>query len=214
MPDLSRRQRLNALESQIRSSYADAARNLWRAGIALCQVRDEELWRDGGHAGFESWLKATGLLGRSSAYKAMRIASEFSEDQAARFGTEKLDAGIRLLAATAKEEQPGDLLAGSVAVRNSDGTFDSVPFVQASPEQIHKAAAQLGHKRRQLGVPKDLRERLEMLHRDLAKAKPSFKATKVAARQDKRGQVLVSVTAMPLEDLEEFVEVVRARLVG
>jgi hypothetical protein len=214
MPDLTRRRRLSDLEQQIRDHCAEAARNLWRTGRALAEVRDEELWREADYPGFDAWLQAAGLLGRSSAYKAMRIASEFSEDQAARFGTEKLAAGIRLLTATAKEEEPGDLLAGSVTIRNGDGTFESVPFVQASPVQIHRAAAQLGHTRRQRGVPKDLRSKLELLHRDLAKAKPSLQATKVAARQDRQGRVLVSVTAMPLEDLEEFVAVMRARLVG
>lgn len=214
MPDLTRRHRLTDLEAQIRESYAHAARNLWRTGRALAEVRDEELWRDAGFPGFDAWLQSTGLLGRSSAYKAMLIASEFSEDQAARFGTEKLAAGVRLLAATAKQEQPGDLLAGSVTIRNSDGTFDSLPFVQASPEQIHQAAAQLGHKRRQRGVSADLRGKLELLHHDLAKAKPSLKATKVAARQDKRGRVLVSVSAMPLEDFEEFAVALRARLLA
>lgn len=214
MSDLTRRHRLTDLEAQIRQHYAEAARNLWRTGRALAEVRDQELWRDGGHIGFDAWLQATRLLGRSSAYKAMLIASEFSEDQAARFGSEKLAAGVRLLAATAKEEQPGDLLAGNVTIRNSDGTFDSVPFVQASPGQIHQAAAQLGHTRRQRGVPKDLRSKLELLHRDLAKAKPSLKATKVAVRQSKKGTILVSVTALPLEDLEDFVAMIRARRLG
>ena len=214
MPDLTRRHRLTDLEAQIRQHYAEAARNLWRTGRALAEVRDQELWRDGGHIGFDAWLQSARLLGRSSAYKAMLIASEFSEDQAARFGSEKLAAGVRLLAATAKEEQPGDLLAGNVTIRNSDGTFDSVPFVQASPGQIHQAAAQLGHTRRQRGVPKDLRSKLELLHRDLAQAKPSLKATKVAARQDKKGTILVSVTALPLEDLEDFVAMVRASRLG
>lgn len=212
MPELSRRQRLSALELQIRDQAAEAARNLWRIGCALAEVRNEELWRDDGHTGFDAWLQAAGLLGRSTAYKAMRIASEFSEDQAARFGTEKLAAGIRLLSVTAKDELPGDLLAGSVAIRNSDGTFDSVPFVQASPAQIHQAASRAVHNRRQRGVPKELRERLELLHRDLAAAKPAFQSAKVEARHDKQGRVLVSVTAIPLDDLEEFVAVVRARL--
>ncbi len=214
MPDLTRRHRLTDLEAQIRQHYAEAARNLWRTGRALAEVRDEELWRDGGFPGFDAWLQSAGLLGRSSAYKAMLIASEFSEDQAARFGTEKLAAGVRLLTATAKQELPGDLLAGNVTIRNSDGTFDSVPFVEASSTQLLQAAAQLGHTRRQRGVPKDLRSKLELLHRDLAKAKPSLKATKVAARQDKQGRVLVSVSAMPLEDFEEFVVALRARLLA
>lgn len=212
MPQLTRRHRLSALEQQIREQYAEAARNLWRIGRALAEVRDEELWRDAGHTGFDVWLQATALLGRSTAYKAMRIASEFSEDQAARFGTEKLAAGIRLLSVSAQEEQPGDLLAGSVPIRNRDGTFDSVPFIEASPAQIHQAAAQAAHTRRQRGVPKELKERLELLHRDLAKTKPSLKSTRVVARHDKQGRLLVSVTAIPLEDLEEFVAVVRARL--
>ena len=212
MPDLTRRHRLTSLEAQIRTSYTEAARNLWRTGVALCQVRDDELWRDAGHLGFDAWLQTTGLLGRTSAYKAMRIASEFSEDQAARFGTEKLDAGIHLLAATAKEEQPGDLLAGSIAIRNRDGTFDSVPFIQASPDQIHKAAARLGRARRQRSVPQNLREQVKRLHHDLAQLKPSLKATKVTARHDKQGRVVVSVSALLLDDLADFVAAVRAQL--
>lgn len=54
------------------------------------------------------------------------------------------------------------------------------------------------------GVPNDLRSKPERLHRDLAKAKPSPQATKVAGRQDKQGKVLASVTALLLEDLQDF----------
>lgn len=70
------------------------------------------------------------------------------------------------------------------------------------------------HHRRQRGVAKDLRARLELLRRDLAATKPAFQSAKVEARRDKQGRVLVSVTAIPLDDLEEFAAVVRARLIA
>lgn len=212
MPDLTRRDRLPALEAEVRTRIATIARDLWHIGQALREVQRDELWRDGGHASFEAWLQQTRVLGRATAYKALRVAEHFSEDAAVRLGTEKLDATVAYLNATAKEEEPGDILAGGIRVRGVDGAWTRVPYLEASAAQVRQAASDLNTTRRRAGQPRELRDRVDRLNADLPRSKKAFQAARVQARTTKAGQVLVSLTGVPLEHLEAYVAEVRARL--
>ena len=84
MSDLTRRHRLTDLEAQIRHHYAAAARNLWRTGRALAEVRDQELWRDGGYIGFDAWLLAGKQLGVGCG--AARVSAGWARWLGARMG--------------------------------------------------------------------------------------------------------------------------------
>ncbi len=212
MSDLARTDRLRHLETQVRARNADLARDLWRMGNDLREVRRDELWRQGGYTGFDHWLANTGVTGRTTAYKAMRVARAFAEEMAARFGTEKLVAGLAYLNATAKEEQPGDLLAVQVKVRDEAGSWTSVPFVEASAGQIREAATSLNQRKRKRAVPAKLRKRVERLNQTVAKSKAAFNSARVGVRKDKTGQVMVSLTSVPLAELEAYVAKVRAEL--
>jgi hypothetical protein len=78
---VSRKQRLRTLENQIR----EAAENIQTSGLAigrwLCEIRDEELWKDE-HASWNEYLKvcADELVGKTFSQSALFIrAAEISE---------------------------------------------------------------------------------------------------------------------------------------
>lgn len=214
MTQLSRSQRLDLLNKVVRQSCAEIARELWQMGQALREVQRDELWRDAGYGGFDAWLEGSQLVGKSTAYKAMRVAEQFGEEMAVRFGTEKLNATLGYLSATGKDEKPGDVMALKVRVRGQDGTWTTVPFVEASASQIRQAVQNVRASQRQAGLPADLRKRAEGLNRDVPKAQPQFRSSRLKVHQDRSGQVLVSVQGVPLEHFEAYVAEVRARLLG
>lgn len=211
-PTISRVDRLRQLETEVRARNADLARDLWRMGNTLREVRRDELWRDGGYKGFDSWLAATGVTGRTTAYKAMRVSRVFAEEMAARFGTEKLVAALSYLNATSKEEQPGDLLAVQVRVRDEDGAWAAVPFVEASASQIREAASSLGQQKRRRALPAELRKRVTRLNKRVARSKGGDRSARLRLRRNKAGKVMVSLTSVPLDEFETYVAKVRAEL--
>lgn len=214
MPAIARRQRLRDLETEVRTRNADLARNLWHMGNALREVQRDELWRDDDHAGFDDWLAATRVTGRSTAYKAMRVAAVFNEEMAARFGTEKLAAGLSYLDATGKDEQPGELLAVRVKIRDETGAWTGVPFLDASVRQIREAVAHLNQARHSRALPEDLRERVQRINAEVPEVAQAFKTTRVSVRRNKAGQVTVSLASVPLDQFDAYVAEVRGRLFG
>lgn len=205
----ARRTRLHELEAEVRARNADLARDLWRMGDALREIQYAELWRDD-HDSFESWLASFAVTGRSTAYKAMRVAEVFGEEMAVRFGTEKLDAAVTYLSATAKDEEPGDVLALHPRVRGSKGTWTTVPFLQASRVQIRTATSLLSQSKRGAGLPGDLRTRVERFNREVPTARRVFRGAKAHVKRRKDGKVVVAVSGVPLELFAEYAaEVVR-----
>lgn len=212
MLDHDRRNRLKFLVDEIETRVSAVARDLWHMGRAFQEIQRDELWRTSPHPTFEDWVDRDSPVGRSTAYKAMRVAQHFSEDAAARLGTEKLDATVAYLNATAKDEAPGDILATGIRVRGEDGAWTRVPYLEASAAQVRQAATALNVTRRHAGQPRELRQKVDRLNTDLPRTKKAFRTAKVTARTTKAGQVLVSLTGVPLEHLEAYVAEVRARL--
>ena len=213
MPPLTRRDRLRTLETQLRQLYADAARTLWELGRVLTEVQREALWRESGHASFEQWLQDFGLVGRSTAYKAMRISEHFSGEMAARFGPEKLDAGLRYLSATRQEEQAGDLLAVDIRVRGDRGKWTSVPFADATVAQIHEAARNVDQTRSQRNIPTDIRKRVEQLADALPAApRGTRQGERVKLLRAADGRLAVTFRSVPIDEIDAFLSAVREAL--
>ena len=214
MPAITRRHRLRDLETEVRTHNADLARHLWHMGNALREVQRDELWREGDHAGFDPWLAVTGVTGRSTAYKAMRVAAVFNEEMAVRFGTEKLAAGLSYLDATGKTEKPGELLAVRVKIRDESGAWTGVPFLDASVRQIREAVSHLNQSRHSRTLPDDLRQRVQRINLEMPAVAQAFKTARVSVRRNKAGQVTVSLASVPLEQFDAYVAEVRGRLFG
>lgn len=212
---LDRRSRLHELENQARDHYDQAARSLWSVGQCLLEVRNEELWREDGHGTFDAWLASDRLpWSRGSGYKAMRIAEHFNGDMAGRFGTEKLDAAVSYLNATAKEERPGDLLALKVQLRGEDGKWKIVPFIDASAAQIRQAVHNLGVRRRNTRLPAQLHDRVTRFNGALPTVSAAFETTRVALKRRRDGTLMLRMDGVPVDDLELFVVALRAHLLA
>jgi hypothetical protein len=75
---MKRKQRLQRLEGQIRKAADEIEKNGLAIGRWLCEIRDDGLWKDGGHPSWDMYLKARSdkLTGKSSvqAFRYVRAA--------------------------------------------------------------------------------------------------------------------------------------------
>ena len=115
----------------------------------------------GGHTSFDAWLIEFEVFSRATAYRAMRIAEEFSSAMFERFGKEKLTAAIEYLGATKQTELAGDILSLQVRIRGEDGQWTTVPFVDARPAQIREAIRHLNEGRNRGALTSDLRRKVD-----------------------------------------------------
>jgi len=159
-------------------------------------------------------LEETVDVSRQWAYRAMRVAREFNAEMAARFGIEKLNAAVAYLEATRAEEQPGDILATDLRVRGEEGRFEKVPFVEATQAQVWEAVELLGEaKVRRVPVPKEVGQRAKALEKALPPAPQGLKrGARVRLSRGKDGRLAATFRAIPLDELEQFVEALRAHL--
>ena len=207
-----RKARLGALQAEIRRLYADTARSVWHIGACLLEIQRSELWREGGHTSFATWLvESSQPISAASAWKGMRIAQHFSAEMAARFGSEKLDAAVGYLGATVKDEQPGDLLAVQVRIRGEGGVWTAVPFAEASTGQIREATRALGHKKRVTWAPPEVRAQVAKLNKTLAKA-PGLGGAAVGVRRNRAGRVVLSMSGVPVDGLAAFFALAQGHL--
>jgi hypothetical protein len=211
---VAQRATLDRLTSEIVELKGAAGKNLYDMGTRLARVREEELWRAGGHASFEEYLERAVDISRSTAYKLVRVAREFNRMIAERYGVEKLDLGLRYLDHTPAEERPGDLLAADIRVRDERGRWHSVPFHVAKVPQLRAAIALLQNQREQRRrVPVDLDRRA----RRLAKALPSAPVglstgNRVRLRRAPDGRIAATFSAVPLDELEAFIAALKKHL--
>jgi len=131
--------RLREVTARIEQIGTQAGRLMWELGGLLTEVEQTELWRTTPHGGFLEWIDGAMKFSRQTARKYQQIHAHFSADMAERYGSEKLVAGLAYLAQTKREEEPGDLVATTIRVRTTEGTFASVPFPLASVRQIRQA---------------------------------------------------------------------------
>lgn len=209
--------RLHRIQAEIETLRGEGARVLYRLGVLLREVEDEELWRASPHPSMSDWLEAEAQVSRTSARRAITVARHFNEEIAVRYGLEKLYQGLRYLELTRKAEQPGDLIALDLRLRGPTGRFTTVPFHEATVRQIQDAIAVLEARR---DAPPRIEAALDARVTALEAALPAVPAgvravdQRVEVQRAKNGAMTISFRQIPLDELEGFLEAVRAELLG
>ena len=144
-------ERLAAIKLAILRLRRDAAHTLWQTGHLLLEVQRDGLWRGDGASSFSAWLQDSFDMPVRTTRIAMRVSEVFSESTAGVYGAARLDAAVSWLEATPRDERPGDLLTARVRIRGPRGTFQSVPFPEATTPQLREATRLLTDGRRRRG---------------------------------------------------------------
>lgn len=210
MSQLPATSRLAQLEASIRADHANAARRIWSIGNAMLEVRRDELWRQRDCKSFHDWLRRYCDMSRSAAYRAMQIAEQFSGEQAALYGTDKLNAASHYLGATKQQEAPGALSALQLRVRGEGGTWDTVPFAEASPETIRAAAREVSETQSRRQVPKALRERMAQLSVALPTVTKKASKSRVRVARHRSGRLVATFKEVPVDEMPAFIAMLQA----
>lgn len=205
---------LNQLTSEILELKGRTGKALYQMGLRLARIRDEELWRLGRYEGFDDYVERALDVSRSTAYKLVRVAREFNAAIARRYGVEKLNLGLRYLDMTPVDEKPGDLLAADIQWRDRHGRYVSVPFHEASVLQIRSAIQLLQEARQAKRRPSpELRKRAERLEQKLPPPPAGVSAgSRIRLRRARDGRVAITFAAIPVDELDQFIEAVRTYL--
>ncbi len=117
----------------------EIAKRFWELGQCLIRVHDQQLFSPG-FTSFDRYLGRKGVhINRSTAYRLMDVARNFSRFIARKHGQTKLLAAIELAKATPEEDKPVDVLAYQIEVRES-GQVSNKTFAKASSREIKLAA--------------------------------------------------------------------------
>lgn len=209
------RARLREIDAEIAHLRDQGARVLYRLGVLLREVDTDELWRESGEPSFAAWLENQADIGRSTAYRAIAVVTHFNEDIAARYGVDKLYQGLRYLELTRRVEQPGDLIALDLRLRDERGRYITVPFHTASVRQVQDAIALLGERgNAQVRLEEALEARLSRLESALPAPAAGLRPAKqrVEVVRTRGGRVSLSFRQIPLDELEGFVDAIRREL--
>lgn len=214
--DPQSRRRLREIQDQIETLRGEGARVLYLLGGLLREVDDGELWRAGGHANFSAWLEDEAGVARGTAYRAMNVSLHFSEEIAVRYGLDKLYLGLRYMEITRKVERPGDLIAADLRLRGRRGHFVSVPFHEATVRQVQDAinlAVQSRPRALPGGLDGDTAGWLDRLEAALPGVPDGVRPARrrVEAQRTRSGKILLTFRQIALEDLEGFMDALRAR---
>ena len=151
---------------------------------------------------------------RRTAYRFMRIARHFNAEIANRYGPDKLDAALQYMEATPADEQPGDLLATEIRIRNDSGRYDTLALHEATATQIREATALVREaKRAGQRIPATLRQRIQRLAKALPPPpKGTSRGDRVRVTRGKDGNLAVSFHAIPLDGVDTFLALVKEHL--
>ncbi|MBI5515388.1 MAG: hypothetical protein HY909_16535 [Deltaproteobacteria bacterium] len=117
------------------------AANVWKIGRELAEVGRLELHRARGFPRIEDYAAAALGLSRDTTFQYMRVAEAFSEAVVEAFGPERLDRGLRYLAATPEDDRPAELPASKVRVRDGDGAVREKDFAETTLAELRAATA-------------------------------------------------------------------------
>ena len=141
---------------QILKLKEDIAVSFWDLGQRLLRVRDRVLYTHDGFVSFEQYLSKGVSIPRTTAYRVMDLARNFSRVLARKHGQSKLVASIELSKATPEQDRPIDVLAYQIEVRGPDGKMQFKPFKDVTGQEIKLAAARIKRrlsKKPQVGSP-------------------------------------------------------------
>lgn len=212
----ARRAALRVLTREILESKAMAAKSLYEIGARLNRVNDEALFEAGGYARFGDYLEHEVAISTRNASRFMRIARHFNARIAARYGAGKLDAALHYMEVSPAKEEPGDLLSAEIRVRDPAGQFKNLTLHAATETEIRDATALVVEaKRGGLRIPKTVRHKSAAL----AKAMPPpprgmARGNRVRLSRGSDGRLAATFAAIPLDELEEFLDAVREHMAG
>ncbi|MBW2704284.1 MAG: hypothetical protein JRF33_25985 [Deltaproteobacteria bacterium] len=119
----------------------EIGQNFWELGQCLLRVSDRQTYKQAGFKTFDRYLGRLGVnINRSTAYRLMDVARNFSRFIARKHDQSKLIAAIELTKATPQDDQPIDVLAYQIEIRDKAGKTTSTPFEKASVREIKLAA--------------------------------------------------------------------------
>lgn len=188
-------QRAEDLTLAIRQELASVAQSFWRVGCALREVQEGGLHRVLGYESFSDYVTDRLSFEVSQAYKLVRVASSYFQEDAEMLGLERAAALIRY--AKLLDVDPGQL------VRENAHVGDKL-VVAASKRDIQVAAASLRaelKKRARRGADMRAQKRVEKaIHEGLATAMKRAKLPlPLSVRIDaKSGEVVVRLPQKPL----------------
>lgn len=115
------------------------------------------------------------------------------------------------ISATPDDELPGDVFSARIRLRDDEGRFFSKSLHEATAGEVRQAIVLLGDARSGRGsIPRALRTRVKQLEKALPAAPRGTRAgPRVRLRRGKDGKVALSFQAIPLDELESFIETLR-----
>jgi hypothetical protein len=204
---------LARMTEELKELRTNIGRDVFRMGCLLAQVREQELWRQGRFASFEAYVEAAVDISRSTAYRAIDVSRHFSESIAARYGPDKLAAGVAYLRATNDAERPGDLIAARLRLRAGDGKYVHKTFHQATAADVWDAVRLLAQSGRiqRAGVSRAFRAEIARLARRLPPAPRALGGRERirVRRHAPSGKLYVWFAAVPIDAADELGHVLR-----
>ncbi len=220
--DRARRDRLRLIKGELDRVDRDAARALWEWGMLFGEVDKAELWREDGATSFTAWVEEETPYSQQTARRAIDVARHFTAEMCERWGSTKLAAALRLMSITGRDEQPGDVTALQIRIRDDEGRYTSVKFADASAKDIQVACQQLiegetAKKKREeaKGIDQSVRAQAVRLQKVLPEApKGTSKGDRVIVQKGRDGQVAVTFKAIPIAELRAFVDALEEHMLG
>ena len=206
------RQRLRSAEAQLGALEANIGRDFYEMGRIYFETRRDKVYRVDGFKSLKQWVE--GRTGRSltTVNLAISIYENYSPRIAARYGPEKLEAGVAWLRATPEEERPGDLVAAKLRLRGEAGRFVHKRFHDAKAVEVWDAVALLEEaKKGRARIPRKLRDQVAAFTEKLPPGPKGVRSdSRIRLRRDaKSGGIFVTFTGIPLSSLDAFAAVVR-----
>lgn len=203
------RAELERLTETIHQARSEAGRNLWVIGESLRRIREDALWESGSYSTFTDYLERGALVSRSFGYKLIKIAEQFNRPIAEQYGINKLQAVVKYIEVSPTDEQPGDVLAADIQIRDEQGRFVTVPLHDATTTQIEEATSLMKERLASAKRPDDRYvEAAARIAERLPKVKGVSAKQRVKVRKSADGEVFVSFRDVGVGDLGEFVRVV------
>ena len=188
------------LKALCRSQYANA----WKIGRALLQVSELNLHHARGFATLDDYAAKRLDLSRDTTFQYMRVAEAFSESVVATFGPERLDRGLRYIAATPESETPAELPTLKVRTRTADGAVREKDFAEASIDEIRAATtAERGEAKPKRAKAPDLAATAATLEAvnaalDAAVGRAAAKDAEAKIRRDAKGRDVLDLRGLPI----------------
>jgi len=211
---LAARDTLRHLTREILERKARAAKTLYEIGARLNRIANERLYEADGFEHFGDYLEAELDISPRTARRFMRIARHFNAQIAARYGSGKLDAALQYMSVTPQDERPGDILSATIRLRDEEGQFTTTVLHDASESEIRSATALLLDAREaSKRIPQKLRRRTDALAKALPSAPTGMgRGDRVRLGRGKDGRLAATFSAIPLDELDDFLEAVKEHL--